>query len=374
VTVRVLHVLEAIEGGTARHLIDIVEHAHGIDHEVAMPAERVGGLTDATARGRIGAAGAVVHEVAMQRTPWAPANARALVALVRLIRDRRPDIVHTHSSIGGLLGRLAAAACRTPCVYTPNGITQVRAGQRVERALRALTRRFIAVSTSEGELALALGLARADRIVVIPNGVDTAVVPPGIGLRAQLGIDDTTPLVGTIARLVPQKAPEEFVAACALVAGAIPEARFVLIGGGTLAVEVDAAILEAGLAARFTRLDGLVGAAAALGELDVFALPSRFEGGPYAPLEAMRAGTPVVLSDAVGNRDVVEAGVSGMLVPVGDPAAMAAATVELLRDDALREAMGRAGSQRVRAHFDVRQMGQRLAELYAEVGQPAGPS
>jgi glycosyltransferase involved in cell wall biosynthesis len=373
VTVRVLHVLEAIEGGTARHLVDIVEHAHGIDHEVAIPAERVGGLTDSTARGRIDAAGAVVHEVAMQRTPWVPANARALASLVRLIRARRPDIVHTHSSIGGLLGRVAAAAGRTPCLYTPNGITQVRAGQWVERALRPLTRRFVAVSTSEGALALTLRLARPDRVVVIPNGIEMATPPP-IGLRAQLGIDDATLLVGTIARLVPQKAPEDFVAACALVAGAVPAARFVLIGGGTLAAEVDAAVIEAGLGARFTRLDGLVGAAAALGELDVFALPSRFEGGPYAPLEAMRAGTPVVLSDAVGNRDVVEPGVSGLLVPVGHPEAMAAAIVELLLDDGRREAMARAGEQRVRALFDVRQMGQRLAELYAEVAQPAGPS
>ncbi len=364
--IRVLHVLEAIEGGTARHVVDVVRHSAGIEHEVATPRLRIGGLTDGTARDRMEATGAIVHGVQMQRTPWTPTNATALAALVRLIRAREPDIVHAHSSVGGLLGRLAATACRTPCIYTPHGITEVRAGRVAERALRPLTQRLIAVSASEGELALALRLTSPDRLRLIPNGIEPDAPPP-LSLRSLLGIEPTVPLVGTIARLVPQKAPEDFVAACSAVARFEPEARFVMIGGGTLATAVDGAVQHAGLGDRFTRLDALDGAAAALGELDVFALPSRFEGGPYAPLEAMRAGTAVVLSDAVGNRDAVEQDVSGLLVPVGDPTAMAAAIVGLLRDGPRRRAMGQAGRQRVVECFDVREMGRRLTEVYGEV-------
>src|SRR5690242_21839311 len=125
----VLHVLEAIEHGTARHVIDVVGHARDVEHEVVVPPVRVGGLTDESAVGRMRAAGAVVHLLPMRRTPWAPRNAEALARLVALIRARRPEIVHGHSSIGGLLARVAATATRTPRCYTPNGVTNVKAGQ-----------------------------------------------------------------------------------------------------------------------------------------------------------------------------------------------------------------------------------------------------
>jgi glycosyltransferase involved in cell wall biosynthesis len=204
-------------------------------------------------------------------------------------------------------------------------------------------------------------------VTVIPNGVDVEAAPCPLDLRAHLGVPDGAPLVGTIARLVPQKAPEDYVAACELIGRAIPDARFVLIGSGELEAEVDAAVARAGLGGRFTRLASLPGAAGVLAQLDVFALSSRFEGGPYSPLEAMRAETPVVLTEVVGSRDTVEDGVSGLVVPPGDVPAMATAVVGLLRDPQRRRQMGRAGRQRVLTHFDVRAMGRSLDDLYRRV-------
>ena len=363
---RVLHVLEAIEAGTSRHVIDVVRHAKGLEHEVVVPPRRVGGLTDETAIDRLEAAGATVHLLPMRRTPWAPRNAESLARLVALIRRRRPDIVHGHSSIGGLLARLAATSTRTPRFYTANGVTNVRAGQLVERRLARLTDRWIAVSTSEGELAVESGYARASTMVVVPNGIEVDAPPP-IDLHELLGLDRATPLIGTIARLVPQKAPLDFVALCRHLASLRPELRFVLIGGGEQQTEFDAAIDAAGLRALVFQVQALPGAAAALSSLTVFVLTSRFEGGPYAPLEAMRAGTPVVLTDVVGNRDSVEPGISGLLAPAGDPRAMAEAVAELVGDDARRAALAAAGLLRVREQFDVRVMGQRMAALYEEV-------
>jgi len=365
-TPHVVHVLEAIEGGTARHVVDIARHARATRHDVVVPQERRGGLTDRQAIGHLQDAGATVHVLPMHRTPWAPANLRCVVALRRLLGELRPDVVHGHSSVGGLLARVAATRRPGARVYTPNGITQVRVGQLVERGLRPLTHRFVAVSSSEADLAVALGLIGRDRVVVIPNGVEPDL-PPRIDLRGQLGIPGDEPLVGTIARLVPQKAPEDFVAACAEVARLVPEAHFVLIGGGELQTETDAAIAAAAFGTRFHRVDELPGAAGALGELDVFALASRFEGGPYAPLEAMRAATAVVLTDVVGSRDAVEDGISGRLVPVGDPLTLGRAVAELLLDPGERGRLGDAGHARVAAHFDVRSMGAALDALYAEL-------
>jgi glycosyltransferase involved in cell wall biosynthesis len=278
-------------------------------------------------------------------------------------------VIHGHSSIGGMLARVAGAGRGTPRAYTPNGITQVRIGQLMERRLRPLTERFVAVSASEGELAVAMGLIAPDRLVVIPNGIELDDPSP-VDLRARLGIPGDAPVVGTIARLVPQKAPEDFVAACAAIARARPDAWFVLIGGGELAAPIDAAIAAAGFDGRFRRIDELPGASGALGAFDVFALSSRFEGGPYAPLEAMRAGTAVVLTDVVGSRDAVVDGVSGRLVPVGKPEALAAAVVELLADPVARATLARAGRARVVEHFDVRAMGAALDALYAELRRP----
>lgn len=364
----VLHVLEALEGGTARHLVDVVRHAAKTDHDVVVPPQRVGGLTDETAISRLRDAGATVHLLPMRRTPWAPRNAEAIARLVRLLRARRPDVVHGHSSIGGTLARVAASlsGLHVPRVYTPNGITQDPVGIAAERAQRRLTDRFVAVSESEGQLALRLRLTDPQRLLVVPNGIELAPAPP-VRLRELLGLDPDVPVVATIARLVAQKAPLDFVAACGRVAAEIPEAVFVLIGGGAQADEVDGAVRALGLGRRFRRVDSLPGAAGALADVTVFALSSRFEGGPYAPLEAMRAGAACVLTDVVGSRDAIEHGVSGLLVPPADPGALAAGISLLLRDDALRRRLADAGRERVQACFDVSAMGASLDALYDEL-------
>jgi glycosyltransferase involved in cell wall biosynthesis len=364
---RVMHVLEALEGGTARHLVDVVSHARATDHLTAVPPRRVGGLTDETALDRLRGGGADVHLIVMHRAPWSPANAQALVALRRLIRHERPDVVHGHSSIGGLLARVATVGTQIPTVYTPNGITQSRAGILVERGLRSRTEMFIAVSASEADLALQLRLVGRRQVLVIPNGIELATPPPPLDLRAHLDLPADAPLVGTIARLVAQKAPEDFVAACATVGRLVPAAHFVLIGSGELEAEVEDAVRRSGLGSRFHRIPALAGAAGVLGQLDVFALSSRFEGGPYSPLEAMRAGTAVVLTGVVGSRDTVEDGVSGLVVPPGEPQALGTAIAELLQDPEGRVAMGEAGRARVAARFDVQLMGAALDALYDEL-------
>lgn len=366
----VLHVLEALEGGTARHLVDVVSSATGSRHTVVVPPVRVGGLTDELATPRLRRAGASVELLRMHRTPWSPANAVALRSLRRLIRRLAPDVVHGHSSIGGLLARVAATGTGVPTAYTPNGITQVRAGIAVERALRRRTDAFVAVSTTEADHARVLGVVGSARLAVIPNGIEPEAPPAPLDLRAHLGIDRSTPLVGSIARLVPQKAPEDLIAAWGVVAQHVPSARFVLIGAGELEAETEAAVDALGIRDRFTRIPALADAAGVLDQLDVFSLASRFEGGPYAPLEAMRAGTAVVLTDVVGSRDTVEDGVSGVVVPVGEPAALGAAIVSLLHDGSRRQAIAAAGRTRVAERFTLDAMGAALDELYRELATP----
>jgi glycosyltransferase involved in cell wall biosynthesis len=365
---RVLHVMEALEGGTARHLVDVVRTVDA-EHHVAIPSRRVGGLTDTAAAGRMVAAGAQVHVTEMRRAPLTPQNAAALASLVALVRRTRPAVVHAHSSIGGALGRVAATATRVPRVYTPNGLAQGRAALGIERALGPVTDRLVATSESEAAFVLARRLVPAERLVTIPNGIeiDGWEPPPGVpDLRTLLGLDPGVPLVGTVSRLVAQKAPERFARMAGIVLAERPDAHTLLIGDGPLRDAVDPRSLPPGTADRFHHLPGVPDAGATLGQLDVFVLTSRNEGFPYAALEAMRGATAVVLTDVVGSREVLEDGVSGHLVDQHDVPAMARLVIDLLADEPRRRALAAAARSSV-GRFDVQQMGRSLATLYAEL-------
>ena len=324
-------------------------------------------MTDETAIDRFRQAGAEVHIVDMRRTPWAPTNLAAFREVRRLLRVIQPDVVHTHSSIGGLLGRLAVPKGGPPAVYTTHGITRVWIGLTIERLLRRRTAMFVALSPSERDGAIAKRVADPERVVVIPNGIDIDPPPPPVDLRAVYPIPADAPIVGTISRLVWEKAPEVLVEAFAVVAARRPDAHFVWIGGGELEDLYQASVDAHGLRARITRIEALPNADGVLGQFDVFVLASRSEAGPYAPLEAMRLGTPVVLPDVVGCRDTVVDDVSGRLVAPGDPQALGTAMADLLDDPDTRARLGRAGRARVAEHFDVRQMAASLEAMYTQL-------
>lgn len=378
----VLHVLEALCGGTARHLVDLVEWTTGVRHVVAVPGERPGYFTDPDVMRRLLAAGAEIHRIDMKRMPVHPRNAVALLRLAALARRVRADVVHGHSGVGGALAR--AVPGRVARVYTPNGLHPSSAAMAIERLLGPRTDRFIAVSHSEGDVMVAAKLAGPDRIAVIPNGVDVDLQPDRVDLHAMLGLPDTTPLIGTVARLDYQKAPEHHMDVFEQVAAVAPEAHFVVIGDGPQAAEVDRRGAGGALAGRFHRIPGLPGAAGALSSLRVFVLLSRYEGGPYAPLEAARAGVPLVLSDSVGNRDVVEPGESGELVAFGDTGAATAAVLRLLDDDAHHARLTDRMTGRLRQVFSSHDNGTAHAELYSTLAarrlagatpiDPYGPS
>jgi glycosyltransferase involved in cell wall biosynthesis len=372
----VLHVLEALGGGTSKHLIDVVTHTPGFRHDVAVPRRRVGWLSDDAAVERLRDAGAGVHIVEMRREPLHPRNARALLQLRALVGSIGADIVHGHSSIGGALARVAAAGRPVRRLYTANGVAPGRVSRGIERALLHLTDHTIAVSESEGQLMIAAGVARAGALTLIPNGIDLAMpASRSLHLRETLGVPGGVPLVGGLARLVAQKGPVMFVRACGQVAARHATAHFVLIGSGVLEPEVRREVAASGMEQRFHLHPEFSSPASVLDELDVFMSTSRFEGGPYAPLEAMRAGVPVVLSDVVGNRDVVEDGVSGLIVAVDSPAGFAAAVDRLLQDGARAATMVEAARRRLEERFDVREMGRATAALYASVlATPGGSS
>jgi glycosyltransferase involved in cell wall biosynthesis len=359
-------VCEALESGVARHVTDLVTHARNVHHIVAVPPRRVGGVTDTTAVPAMQAAGADVHVIDMRRNPIHPANARATLALRQLQRRLRPDVVHGHSSIGGALAR-ATPARRTARVWTPNGVMTAAPVLAMERAFGLRTDRVVAVSESEAQLLVAHRVVPRNKIVVIPNGISVAEPGPApMDVRQHLGLDSDTPLVGAIGRIAAQKAPLTFVDACRIVAQSRADVHFVQVGDGPLAGDVDRAVQEWDRRGQFHRLGPQDNAASLLPQLSVLVQISMYEGGPYVPLEAMRARIPVVLSDVVGNRDTIVDGVSGLLVPVSAPSDTAAAVLRLLADTAAADEIAAAGRRRFEECFDVEIMARAHEAMYAD--------
>ena len=363
----VLHVVEAVEAGVLRHVADLISSVPA-EHHVAMPTVRRGGRTDAETVARIREAGAEVHPLELTRFPVSPSNAVAAARLRRLVAQVRPDVVHLHSSIAGAVGRIALMGRRVPIVYTPNGVSPSRVARAIERQLGRRAWAIVAVSGSESQLINDLRWCSPERVHVIPNGIEiSAPATSGPGLRERLGLGSDDLLIGAVGRLTEQKAPDVVLAAWGQVLTARPDVTAVWIGDGVLRPEAEVLAARVG-AGRLHLLGHVPGAGALVGELDLLCLGSRFEGLPYAPLEAMRAGVAVIGTDVIGTRDVLEHERTGLLVPPDDPAALAGAVLTLLEDPSRRHRLAEAGQAEQQTRFSLSGMARSVSSLYAALG------
>jgi glycosyltransferase involved in cell wall biosynthesis len=310
-------------------------------------------------------------------------DVRAYRALVRLMRAPRGgpayDIVHTHSSKAGVLGRLAARAARVPVVvHTVHGWSfhdRMPPGRRatyvaLERLAARAGHKMIAVTPLDIDKGLERGVGHRDDYVVVRSGIelDRFMNPSrsGEAVRAELGIPPGATVVGSVTRLSPQKAPLDLVAAFARLSRARADVRFLVVGDGPLRPEVEAAIAREGLTGRIVLTGLRRDVPELLGAMDVFALSSLWEGLPRVVLQAMAARLPVVATAADGTAEVVRDGVTGHLVERGRLDDFAGHLTGLVDDPERRQAMGEAGHAAVEP-FGARHMVTELDRLYREL-------
>ena len=371
---KVLEVLEATTGGTRRHLRDLVTRlpAGRFEISVACSTRRDPHFLDDLKL--MEARGIRVYELPMQRSIRPIGDAMAFGRLLPLIRRGGFDVVHTHSSKAGFLGRLAARFAGVPrVIHTPHTFPFEMDVSRparfryfqLERLAARWCDRIVCVCPSQR--ALAESLTEPARVVVIENGI--AARPPRDAAerrrrRRELGLAPDVPVVGVIGRFTLQKGQADFVAAARQVAARLPETRFVLAGDGELKPRLERMILAAGLKDRFTLVEAREDGPELLPVLDVAALPSLWEGLPYVLLDAMAAERAVVASRVGGMSDVIEDGVDGLLVPPKDPAALAEAMMKLVDNEELRSKMGKHARETVMSRYGIDKMIGRLAALY----------
>lgn len=316
--------------------------------------------------------GAEVVILPMPRLKWGSPAAffRSVTRLARLMKDRRVALAHANGSRCAVYTGVACKISRVPMIWH---VRILEPDGALDRFLAALSVRIIVNSRAVKER---FGWLRdSGKVRVIYNGIDTELFHDrgdGPVLRAELGLGPETPLVGTVGRLDAYKAQRYFIEAARRIQAAVPASRFLLAGGGDSSelrllatrLGLSSSVIFAGHRRDIPRL---------LCALDVFVLSSVSEGFGRAAAEAMACGRPVVATAVGGLREVVEDGVTGLLVPPRDPAALADAVIALLQDR--RKAAGLAAAARPRAEalFGLRKHAEAAQALYAEVLDGNGP-
>jgi glycosyltransferase involved in cell wall biosynthesis len=381
--IKLLHVITRLTGGSGGNTLT---SAAGMDRERydVWIAGAPGGPMWQEAR-RFGIREA---PIAHMRERISPADdLLALGELARLMRGERFSIVHSHCAKAGLLARVAARLTGTPVVVhtfhalaAHEFISRPRRGLYLwlDRLARPLADSYVAVAPAVARQAVETRVAPPGQVTVIPSAVDLARIPADQDrtVRPELGIRPDVPVVGTVGRLVHQKAPLDFVRMAALVKRTRPETAFVMVGDTTLESrpleqETKDEARRLGVDVVFTGFrDDAPRIASAF---DVFVVSSLYEGLGRALTEAMASGRPVVATAVNGVPDLVEPGATGLLAPPADPAGLARAVLWLLDRPQEARRMGAQARARVLSGFWPSTMCDRMDALYSRLlGIPPG--
>jgi glycosyltransferase involved in cell wall biosynthesis len=325
--------------------------------------------------------GVLTTLVPMRRDPGL-ADLAALRSLVSILRRDRPEIVHTHAAKAGALGRVAALiACgrsRPVLVHTFHGhsLTGYFSGRTaafyrlIERWLARRTDALVAVSAEVRDELVRLGVAGPERFVIVPVGFDLARFLDDSdrrrrreALRAQWGIAADAEVVALVARLVPVKRVDRFLAVAHRLADR-PGARFVVVGDGDLRDRLAGSDEARSLGERLVWAGFRRDMADVLFASDLVMLTSDHEGTPVSLIEAQAAAVPVVATDVGGTRSAVRDGETGVLATADDVRGLAAAAAALLDDRELAARMAAAGRRHAAAHYTLERLVEDHDRLY----------
>ncbi|MEJ7591134.1 MAG: glycosyltransferase family 4 protein [Planctomycetaceae bacterium] len=311
---------------------------------------------------------------------------RALRAIRRAIADFAPQLVHTHSSKAGILGRLAANQLGIPAVHTIHGasfhygqnVLAKTAYQWAERRAANWCQHYISVCDAMTDQYVQAGIAPREKFTTIYSGMDvdhflTPRRDPAT-LRQELGLSPQNIVLGKVARLFHLKGHEYLIEAAPFVVKAVPNVRFLLIGDGILKSEFQTRIAELGLTKHFV-FAGLV-APEAVGDylhaMDVVVHTSVWEGLARVLLQGSIAGRPVISFAIDGAPEVCVPDETGILVEPRNVSQLAEAMIRLAQDAALRQRLGAAGKDRFTEQFRHQNMTRRIREVYEKVLAESG--
>ena len=379
--IRVMHIITRLAlGGAADNTLRQMTAMTGGGYDAALAVGLVASEPRFVERARRQGC-RLIDVPALDREPAPARDLRALATLVRLLRQHRPGIVHTHTSKAGFVGRLAARLAGVPAiVHQPHGhIFYGYYGRAVTAFYVALERiaarwsdRLVMLTDREIDEHLALGIGRRSQFVTVPSGVPTAELraraPARETARGALGLPADAFVVAAIGRLVPVKGFDVLVQAMPALRAAVPGSLAIVVGDGP--EEGALSTLAERLGVReHVRLHGpSADVVSVLAAADVLAAPSRNEGMGRSLVEAMALGIPVVGTTVGGIPTVVGDDEAGRLVPADDAAALAAALIELGRDEGVRAKVAAVARERAEA-FSTAVADRLMLEMYGALAR-----
>jgi glycosyltransferase involved in cell wall biosynthesis len=365
VSLRVLFLINrvGVVGGAERLATALALH---------MPRDRIEPWVCSTREGdpraiRSLAAAGVPHINLGRTAKW---QVHRLADLIALVRRQHFDVLHAHMFGSNFWGTLIGRGCRVPVVlaheHTWSYSDDPWRSWIDGRVIGRLATRFLAVSSADRERMITLEGINPEKAIVMP----VPYIPHGgsrtSDIRAELGLDAGTPLIGVAAYMRKQKALDVMVEAHARLLATIPDAQLVMAGDGPCRAGLEAQIRRLGL----TRSVHLLGIRddvdSILRKLDVAAMSSDFEGTPLFALECMAAGTPLVATAVGGLREIITDGETGLLVPPRDPDALASAISRLLTDRSLAARLASRAAERC-SEFKIAAVATRYADLYEQL-------
>jgi glycosyltransferase involved in cell wall biosynthesis len=299
-----------------------------------------------------------------------------LAALASCIRQFRPDVVNPHLFRSAFVATPVARWLGVPYVVeTYHGREAWRQGRitgsfLVDRMVSRWEDRIIAVSeAARNFLIMGKGIV-AEKVVVVPNGRDLSVFKPGQGgaeIRKEFGIEPQWPVIGVVGRLEMQKGHRFLLEALPRVAAEFPQLRVLLVGDGGMKGELQTQAQRLDLTTHLIFAGFRTDIPTLLDAMDITVLPSLYEGMPLTAIEASAMAKPIIATSVDGTPEVIENGVTGLLVPPATPEALAEAIGILLRDPERARGMGAAGRKHVFARFDLGAQVEATARVYRDV-------
>lgn len=379
---RIVHVIARLNvGGAALHVLQLAHEQAQRGHDVVVVAGTLA-AGEESMEYVADDLGVELHRLPVLQRELSPrADSAAILALRRIIRERRPSVLHTHTAKAGATGRLAALtsghARPRAIVHTYHGHVLSgyfsrrweRVFRLIERALAYASGKLIAVSEEVRDDLVRFGVARADRFAVVPYGFDLpewneADDESRRELRREIGAGDEAFVVGWAGRLTAIKRPLDLIRTLRALLASDVDALLVLVGDGEDRVDVEALAAELEVADRCRLVGFQKSIRPWYSSFDALLLTSANEGTPVVAIEALAAARPVVATRAGGTGTVVRNGESGYLEAIGDTQALADRLAALARDPVLRERMGEAGAEDVRARFAVGRMADEVGAIY----------
>ncbi len=302
-----------------------------------------------------------------------PDDREAVLALTEQLADFEPEVIHNHMYRAEVIGTRAAlqlgeSGCRRPAIISTVHSSRIRCAEDRDnlRGLTPLTDRLIAVSKAIQRKIAEEGREGAP-VSLIYNGVDLRRYnhqQPCCTLHEDYGIEESAPIAGVVARLEAEKGHRTLLTAWPLVLAKVPDARLLIVGEGSERDSLEEQASSLGISNRVVFTGRREDVPAVTAALDVAVLPSYREAQGLSVLEAMALSRPVVASAVGGIPEMIEDGVSGLLVQPGEPEPLAAAIVRLLTDHPFADMIARRGHELVHERFCIELMVRAVADLY----------